>query len=332
MPIFSIYQYELKEGEAGPSLFPELGEEADAEKRSAYATREEYFASFFTPKRILPLHARKKAKKETEEYRAEILAHFDGIILLTIENNKSKQTIENKKEVKHPHHPFCHIAIDSRKGHQWLAIERSSAFDSNTETICKILCEGMNYKMHPANVQMCYKEKHRAKVEFWKTVNDIKTLFNDTVRQIRLDFNQKKAKDSKPNPSDMMGMIAAMAMKANTNSALLFGTGANEDVKLDEIREDLVNIADVCMKQKEYDLVLKFKKFGIYKYGADVKAQFGVDDSVLIDFEVGKKEMEEDNPDGTFGLLQWFDRINKLMADYEDTTPVLQRRMRSRRR
>ena len=66
MPIFSIYQYELKEGEAGPSLFPELGEEANAEKRSAYATREEFFASFFTPKRILPLHARKKAKKETE--------------------------------------------------------------------------------------------------------------------------------------------------------------------------------------------------------------------------------------------------------------------------
>ena len=332
MPIFSIYQYELKEGEAGPSLFPELGEEANAEKRSAYATREEYFASFFTPKRILPLHARKKAKKETEEYRAEILAHFDGIILLTIENNKSKQTIENKKEVKHPHHPFCHIAIDSRKGHQWLAIERSSAFDSNTETICKILCEGMNYKMHPANVQMCYKEKYKSKNEFWKTVSDIKTLFDDSVKQIRLDFNQKKAKNYKPNPCDMMGAVTAMAMKMQTNSAILFGTGANEDVKLDEVREDLTNIADICMKQKEYDLVVKFKKFGLYKYGADIKAQFGVDDSVISDFAQGKKEIEEGNPDGTFGLMQWLERINKLMEEYEDATPILQRRLRSRRR
>ena len=57
----------------------------------------------------------------------------------------------------------------------------------------------------------------------------------------------------------------------------------------------------------------------------DIKAQFGVEDSVLNDFAEGKKELEEGNPDGTFGLLQWFDRINKLMEEYEDTTPILQR-------
>ena len=130
----------------------------------------------------------------------------------------------------------------------------------------------------------------------------------------------------------MMGAVTAMAMKMQTNSAILFGTGANEDVKLDEVREDLTNIADICMKQKEYDLVVKFKKFGLYKYGADIKAQFGVDDSVISDFAQGKKEMEEGNPDGTFGLMQWLDRINKLMEEYEDATPILQRRLRSRRR
>ena len=130
----------------------------------------------------------------------------------------------------------------------------------------------------------------------------------------------------------MMGAITAMAMKMQTNSAVLFGTGANEDVKLDEVREDLTHIADICMKQKEYDLVVKFKKFGLYKYGADIKAQFGVDDSVISDFGQGKKEIAEDNPEGTFALIQWLDRINKLMVDYEDATPILQRRLRGRRR
>ena len=66
MPIFSIYQYELKEGNAGRSLFPELAEDPDAERRATYATREEYFGSFFSENKHLFLHARKKARKETE--------------------------------------------------------------------------------------------------------------------------------------------------------------------------------------------------------------------------------------------------------------------------
>lgn len=331
MPIFAIYQYELKEGKSGRSLFPELAEDPDAERRATYATREEYFESFFCKTKHLLLNARKKAKKETEQYNCDILMHVDGVCLLTIENNKEKHTIENKKDVKHPHHPFCHIAIDSRKGHQLLAIERSPAFDSNPLQICKIICEGMNYKMAYANVEMCYKEKCKYKNEFWKTISDIKTLFDDSVKQIRLDFDRKKASERKPKPRDLMDMIASIAAKGQADSTLLFHNSANE-VKLDEIREDLVNIADICMKQKEYDLMVKFKKFGLYKYGADIKAQFGVDDNVLEDFAQGKKEMEEGNPEGTFGLIQWFGRINKLMEEYEDATPVLQRRIRGHRR
>lgn len=333
MAIFAIYQFELKEGKTGRSLFPELAEGSDMKSLATYSSREEYFGSFYEKTRFLLLHARKNyVKMETDVYRCEILAHFDGVVLLTIENNKAKHTIEDKKDIKHPHHPYCHIAIDNRKGHQLLAVERSSAFDGNPERICKILCEGMNYKMQPANVEICYKEKYKARTEFWKTVNDIKVLFDDTVKQIRLDFDRKKVKERKPKPNDMMGMVAAMAIKAQTNSAVLFGTCGSEEVKLDEIREDLINIADVCMKQKEYDLVLKFRKFGLYKYGADIKAQFGVDDSVLDDFAVGKKEIEEGNLNGTFALVQWFDRIDKLMEENEDTTPILQRRMHGHRR
>lgn len=332
MPIFAIYQYELKEGKSGRSLFPDLVEEPDTKKRSAYSTREEYFGSYFNPKTIIDLHARKNAKIETEPYRCDVLAHFEDVILLTIENNKEKHTIENKKDVKHPHHPYCHIIIDNRKEHQLLAIERSSAFDGNPERICKILCEGMNYKMFFANVEISYREKYKARTEFWKTVNDIKVLFDDRVSQVRLDFDRKKTKDSKPKPGDIMGIIAAMAIKGKANSGFYLGSGGNEEVQLDEIRDDLIGIADICMKQKEYNLVLKFKKFGIYKYGADIKAQFGVDDSVLINFENGNKEIEEGNPEGTFALAQWLNRINKLMKDYEDTTPILQRRIRSRRR
>lgn len=333
MPIFAIYQFELKEGKAGRSLFPELAEGDEMKSLATYSSREEYFGSFFKKARYLYLHARKNyVKMETDEYRCEILAHFEDIVLLTIENNKAKHTIEDKKDIKHPHHPYCHIAIDNRKGHQLLAIERSSAFDGNPEKICKIICEGMNYRMAFTNVEISYKEKYKARTEFWKTVNEIKTLFDDSVNQIRLDFDRKKIKGSKPNSGDMMGMVAALAIKAQTNSSVLFGTNGNEEVKLDDIREDLMGIADICMKQKEYDLVLRFRKFGLYKYGADIKAQFGVEDSVLDDFAAGKKELEEDNPDGTFGLLQWFDRINKLMEEYEDTTPILQRRLHIHRR
>jgi hypothetical protein len=82
-------------------------------------------------------------------------------------------------------------------------------------------------------------------------------------------------------------------------------------------------MADICVKQKgKYDLTVKFKTFGLYRYGADIMAQFGVEDEVIEEFENGVKKMNFETPEGSFSLTQWLDRMHELLKDYANEVPV----------
>ncbi|MBE6286652.1 MAG: hypothetical protein E7099_00465 [Mediterranea massiliensis] len=341
MPIFAIYEYKLSKGEFVNHFFSNDKETDD--KLPKHREREDYFGSFFKQKKMIVYAPEATSKKSnySPNYTIDVIANYDNITLLTIENNKVKHTTENKQDVEHEHHPFCHIAIDNREGHCLIAIEKSSAFDGKPERVCKIFVEGMNNEMAKDKINnpkvpttnITYKEKLKKKEVFWDTVHEIKQLFNDSVKQIKLDFDRSKVKNNNVNPNSLMALITSMATKSNTDASVSFNSDTNDEVRLDEIREDLVQMAKVCLEQKEYDLMVKFRTFGIYKFGADVKAQFGIDDSALEKFSVGEKELDEDNPDnGNFAFVKWLDRISILLKDYEDKKPILKRRARSRRR
>lgn len=342
MPIFAIYEYKLKEGEFSGDIFSNnKGKEGT---NSTYKNREEYFQSFFKQKKLIIYAPEATSRKSvySPNYTVDVVANYENIILLTIENNKIKHTTENKQDVKHPHHPFCHVAIDNREGHYLIAIEKSAAFDGKPDKVCQIFIEGMNNEMakdklnNEGNVPdtiILYKEKHKKKEAFWETVDEIKGLFNDSVRQIKLDFDRSKAKVGNVNPNSLMAMITSMAMKSNSDASVAFSSDESGEVKLDEIREDLTQITKICIEQKEYDLMVKFKTFGIYKFGADVKAQFGIEDNVLDAFGKGEKEIDDEDPTGvSFSLAKWLDRISILLKDYEDEKPVLKKGARNCRR
>lgn len=61
---------------------------------------------------------------------------------------------------------------------------------------------------------------------------------------------------------------------------MLLAEGDGE-VKLHEVSDDVSHIAALCLEHPGYDLMVKFRQFGVYRYGADLLAQFGVDDEVL---------------------------------------------------
>ena len=67
-------------------------------------------------------------------------------------------------------------------------------------------------------------------------------------------------------------------------------------------------------------------------YGADIVAQFGVEDEIVEEFEKGIKKMNFENPNGSFALIEWLDRMIELLPRYENETPVQKRGKRSRRR
>ena len=158
----------------------------------------------------------------------------------------------------------------------------------------------------------------------------IRTIFKDSVRQIRMDFSGKDSEEQ-PDPQDMVAVMRALARKSASTAAVTLNA-EGEEVKLDEVHDDLTNMANICLTQKGYDLTVKFRSFGLYRYGADIVAQFGVEDEIVEEFEKGIKKMNFENPNGSFALIEWLDRMIELLPRYENETPVQKRGKRSRRR
>ena len=163
-------------------------------------------------------------------------------------------------------------------------------------------------------------------------MNCIRSKFKDSVRQIRMDFKGKE-EDEETDSNDVVSIMRMLAKKSESTAAVMLSAEGDGEVKLDELHDDLSNMADICVKQKgKYDLTVKFKTFGLYRYGADIMAQFGVEDEVIEEFENGVKKMHFETPEGSFSLTQWLDRMHELLKDYANEVPVQKGRNHRRRR
>lgn len=76
-----------------------------------------------------------------------VVSACQDVILLELESNGTKTTIENKKRIKHPNHPYCRVIIDNREGYQIVAIEKNAAFSGDTDKAALVLQKGFNQKL-----------------------------------------------------------------------------------------------------------------------------------------------------------------------------------------
>ena len=339
MPIFAFYDFKIgqrKDEEA--DMFKEQEKEDNIQLKQ-YDSPEACFGSFFKTGGKLSLNVLRekgKGKEKTvewEPFENDVLMVADSVILMTIENNKWKHTTNKKKDVAHEHHPYCHVVIDNRPGHHVMAVVKNSAFDNKPDKVCGILYQAFNNEtiLGQYHLKIEFTKRQRAKNEFWPVVNDIRSIFKDRVRQIRMDFSGDDDEELSPEAQDMVAVMRMLARKSASTAAVTLNADG-EEVKLDELYDDLTNMANICLIQKGYDLTVKFRTFGLYRYGADIVAQFGVEDEVIEEFENGVKKMNFENPNGSFALIEWLDRMIALLDKYEDEIPVQKRGKRGRRR
>lgn len=335
MAIFAIYKYKISSCEGEQDLFGQQ----EKGSTSKYNSPEECFGSFFSTGGKLPLNVLKEkgsGKEKTtewESYENDVLMVADGVALMTVENNKVKFTTNKKKDVKHDHHPFCHVVIDNRPERQIMAIVKNSAFDNKPEKLCRILCQAFN---NPAilgqyRLKIEFVKRQRGKREFWPVINDIRSKFKDSVCQIRMNFAGKND-EMQADPKDVVAIVQSLNKKADSTAVLILNATGNGEVRLDELHDDLTNMANICLNSKGYDLTVKFRTFGLYRYGADIEAQFGVEDEVITEFESGIKKMNFENAEGSYDLISWLDRIYALLVNYANEAPVQTGRKKRRRR
>jgi len=333
MIILNFFRFSLETINGKQSLF---NPEDFGEEPLHYTDEYECLTSFFdVPQKSMSLYATKltntgdRAAYEPEAYKCDILSIKDGIILFTIENNRIKHTIVDKQDIENPHHPYTRVIIDSRPNRHIMAIERNSAFGPTPQKIIDILKEGIDHLIGRYQMEIKFVELQKSRTDFWATINDLRSQFKDTVKQIRIDF---LGKTNNPSSNDILRLLSAIAHKAECDGSILL-SGSNEgDVNIDEIRADLEAIANICLAQPAYCLAVRFKNFGLYRYGAGVAAQFELDEKTLDDFSCGTTIMSFNDNAPTFALTEWLDKINSLLIGYEENTIVYSGRTTRNRR
>lgn len=237
-----------------------------------------------------------KDEADCEIYHCRVLRHSADVAVLVLENNGSKHTIIDMKDVKHDHHPFCHVIIDNRPDSQLIGIERNAAFGSNTDKVADILSKGLSNLLFSDGRRIELERLVKSSTSLWDVVDEIVEKFNDRVTQIRLDFDgddDGNAASASPTlcANSFLALLSSMANSSESNALFALCAKNDDGVKLDNIRTDLQHIADQCLAQKVYTLSVRFKTFGIYRYGAELAAQFCIDENLIAEFVIGEKKL-----------------------------------------
>lgn len=107
MTIFNFYALENKASEERKDLFGEVSDAVNADKQPVSATPEDCLGSFFETNHSLELPVLITSGNGSgattcwDKHKCDVLRHEGGVILMTVEANKSKHTTIDKKDVEH---------------------------------------------------------------------------------------------------------------------------------------------------------------------------------------------------------------------------------------
>lgn len=324
MAIFALYHFRLEQF-TNLQLLAKFPEEKGDKKRKKYKSLEELFESFF-PKRggKLMISEIKETKRknvisvDADPHANEIEQHRFHVVSMRVQANKSKR-IDNEDwtHEKHPHHPDCRVIIDFRKESCLMAIEKkTAAFDP--DRACDLLQKSFNRMMQDHGVSIGF-ERMEKKSSFWDAVNEIRTKFSDTVRRVQFDFAGDNTNQDDGSFADRLTEWVAIFAKRGSLSVDI-----ENDQRLKAVEQDLTRMADLCYHDRNYNLTVKFRDFGLFKYGQDIKAQLGLDDEIVENFIARARQLKTDEPSDKADqdMLGWFDRIKVLFSEYGKETPI----------
>lgn len=327
MPIFKFYKFRTSRHDKSPELFSPNTPVSPSEPIYSTKALNELLRTGGQIDLAVPKDTQ---NNEFEIFHCQTLRNDGEVALMVLENNKCKHTTINMKDVEHEHHPFCHVILDYRPGHQHIGIERNPAFGKNTDKVANILRTGLSFKLHEYRCKMDIERLAKKNTELWNVVDEVIDTFDDRVTRIQLDYQGDSADGNEVNR--MLGGMLMLAKKSDSDALFALNEKTPNGVKIDDIRTDMQHIATMCLKSPDYTLAVKFKNFGVYRYGADLMAQFGMDDYVMNDFATGKTIMNFDTGQPDYDLKLWLDRLGRLMTKDYKNEPLQSTRTRRRRR
>lgn len=275
-----------------------------------------------------------RAQKETKDgpVSLELSAERrrEGVTYAILCNEKKKNYKEKLEERELEYHPGCRIIIDNRPDHGIMAIERSSSFESRPDKVRDILAASLNAHLADLNLEISIRPQARED-ELWNIVEDMTQNYGDTVRGVTFNFpnpRRQKMVIGSTRIKAMLGITSAMNAK---RASLHIDAHEDETLLFDQTVKDCAEMASLCL-QNGYDLTVRFKKYGILRYGGEtmadgttrteVRVLTEIPEGELQDFHEGQKKMAFDGTACAFDLTLRLDAIMKTVKTSKDARPT----------
>ena len=314
MPQFALYHYELS---AFRSKQPRLLVINDPER--SYDSMEQLFESFLPGRgsslNVLEPKATGRGDERVityEPHGSEVLQNRKHIIAFKVQKNGKKriETVDWEKETV-DHHPSVRVLIDNRPDSQIIAIENKSDFKA--DKAFNLMKSHFNMRLKEYNVRFdCYPLLKKS--GFWESVDEIKHRFNDLIKRVQFDFVGGERSGKKL--ADRLSFFLETIKGAHGLVCMDF----NDQDALNRARDDIEYMAQLCYTNKNYNLSVKFRDFGTFCFGQDIKAQWGLDEEKIEEFSKKYTQLEmfaDAGGDKAFtDIAEWFDKIKDLFPDY----------------
>lgn len=271
---------------------------------------------------------RKRRGSGEERVPNYILRNEGGIALIRIHNkeNQTRYDLPDNSEdevkdcvgVNQYSYPFAYVVIDYRDDKCQIAIEKTSNWDSKTETIRNCL-QGyfaQNQFLQSLGINVTVKEKTIA-TKFADFIDERVMDKGDTIESFTFEYPNLKRQTTSRIPPILTGQINELSNFLETYDAIsgVTTTKMGQDVDRDKLKQ-LSTVVTMC-SDNAFDLSVKFREYGNYKCNENVVAKYEMNEIVISNF---KDSVTPDILDAYHDLEAWLDDVFYRIKEIDEGT------------
>lgn len=326
MDTYAIYRFDLSQADSIQGDFTHGDTIVEPQLDHMYENFERLFGDKGTMVRIQ--HEKKKGAG-AEKYPCYVLAHANHVVLLRLENVKSK-TIYQEQHVEGPipriekkefdSYPPINIIIDNREGKAQIAIEIDSAAWSKTNTVRDLLEENLNPLLNNKfGLQIKIVSKMRSS-EYWDYVTYRQRKEGRGIKKLTFRFPNAIIRPSVETTiglSNHLKTLMALINSLGGAQGELSLQPPTDDYLLRRKQADIKNIVALC-SSSDYALSVTFDDDITYKCNEDLRAELPMNrPHALKDFEEGQK-----NALFSYEIEEWLDWVIGQTKEYQNAEQI----------